>query len=119
MKLPTWVYKGGVFNTPSPRLVSDPKEVLLALEEGYWSHRYKKEEIPGLFKSEIAQAVQKEKEEQVFERFVEVKKEPIETSDEEMENYKEETGKDAIWETGPRKGKLTKDFLEWRKNADK
>ena len=69
MKFPTYVYKDGVFNTPAPRLINNVKECLLALEEGYWSHRHKKEDIPGLFKAEIKEAEIVEKKQSVFERF--------------------------------------------------
>jgi len=116
MKLPTWTYKDGVFNTPNPRLVSNPKEVLLALEDGYWSHRHKKEDIPGLFKAEIKQAEIESEQENVLIRFTEVKKsEPVQND--ELDKYKSETGKDAIWDKGPHKGKPTKEFKTWRKNG--
>ena len=54
----------------------------MALEDGYWSHRYKKEEIPGLFKAEIKAATQADKDDNVLERFVEKVKEVVKPKEE-------------------------------------
>ena len=126
MNLPTWVYKYGKPDPKNGRLVNNVKEMLLALEDGYWSHRYNKEDIIDLPIVKEAQRnhEQEQKDDAVFTRFTEVKK-PVEKPSEEVsedlkEKYKEETGKDAIWESGPRKGKPTKEFKEWSiENADK
>ena len=93
MKFPTWVYKDGVFNTPGPRLVHDVKECLLALEDGYWSHRHKKEDIPGLFVAEIKEAEIVEKKESVFERFL---KKPSPQEKAAVTRKKNKESKDAI-----------------------
>jgi len=70
LKFPTTVYKDGQRDNPNTKSVHNAKECLLALEEGWWSHRYKKEEIPGLFKAEIKEAEIEVKKEGVFARFM-------------------------------------------------
>ena len=83
MNFPTYVYQGGVF-PKNGRIVKDVKETLLALEDGYWSHEHKKEEIPDLFKAEIKAATQADKDDNVLERFMEKTKSVLTKPKEEI-----------------------------------
>jgi len=125
MEFPHIIYKDGKLDAKGRRRIENVKELLLAYEDGYWPHWCEnKEDVLTL--PEVENAVnaqkQKEKEESVLERFDVIKKkpveEPVETVPEEAEKYKQETGKDAVWGAGPHKGKLTKEFKEWRQNAN-
>ena len=124
MEFPHIIYKDGKLDAKGRKRIENVKELLLAYEDGFWPYWCEKEDVLDL--PEVVQAMnikkEAEHEENVLVRLSEVKKKPVEKPleviPEEAEKYKEETGKDAVWGSGPHKGKLTKDFNEWRKNAN-
>ena len=124
MEFPHTIYKDGKLDAKGRRRIENVKELLLAYEDGYWPYWCEKEDVLSLPEVENAINAEKqiEKELSVLERFDVIKKKPVEKPVEalskEADKYKYETGKSSVWESGPHKGKLTKEFKEWRENAN-